>query len=145
MTGSAAEDVVAGLGETGETYLAGQDDLMRSNSREIIDSPKEYAQEAVARGTSRDIVDRALEAKSTVMLQPIKSKAPGVAKDGKSGTIITTDYLGHEVLDIQTGRQTHRGSRLDRHSQDEQQRGSPLRSMTSPGPSCSRRQRSPFS
>ncbi len=43
MTGAAAEDVVAGLGETGETYLAGQDDLMRSNSREIIDDPKEYA------------------------------------------------------------------------------------------------------
>ncbi len=99
MTGAAAEDVVAGLGETGETYLAGQDDLMRSNSREIIDDPKEYAGEAIARGTSRDVVDRALDAKSTVMLQPIKSKAHELAKDGKSGTLITTDYLGHEVLD----------------------------------------------
>ena len=99
MTGAAAEDVVSGLGETGETYLAGQDNLMRSNSREIIDDPKEYATEAVARGTSRDVVDRALDAKSTVMLQPIKSKAHELAKDGKVGTIITTDYLGHEVLD----------------------------------------------
>lgn len=99
MTGSAAEDVVAGLGETGETYLAGQDDLMRSNSREIIDDPEEYAREAVARGTSRDVVDRALDAESTVMIQPIKSTAHELAKDGKTGTLITTDYLGHEVLD----------------------------------------------
>lgn len=99
MTGDAREDVVSGLGDTGETYLAGQDDLMRSNSREIIDNPEEYASEAIARGTSRAVVDRALNAKSTVMLQPIRSEAHELAKDGKSGTLITTDYLGDEVLD----------------------------------------------
>ena len=99
MTGDQRDDVVTGLGETGETYLAGPDDLMRSNSREIIDDPEEYAEEAIARGTSREAVDRSLAAGSTVMLQPIKSAAHERAQNGESGTIITTDYLGHEVLD----------------------------------------------
>jgi class 3 adenylate cyclase len=99
MTGDQREDVVTGLGETGETYLGGPDDLMRSISREIIEDPDEYAEEAVARGTSPETVDRALAAGSTVMLQPIKSEAHERASNGESGTIITTDYLGHEVLD----------------------------------------------
>jgi class 3 adenylate cyclase len=99
MTGDQRDDVVTGLGETGETYLGGPDDLMRSNSREIIDDPEEYADEAVARGTSSDTVERALAAGSTVMLQPIKSEAHERASNGESGTIVTTDYLGHEVLD----------------------------------------------
>ncbi|MGK2877643.1 MAG: adenylate/guanylate cyclase domain-containing protein [Solirubrobacterales bacterium] len=99
MTGDAREDVVTGLGETGETYLGGPDDLMRSNSRELIENRKEYAEHAIDRGTSREAVDRALEANSTVMLQPLRSVAQQRARDGKSGTIITTDYLGHEVLD----------------------------------------------
>jgi class 3 adenylate cyclase len=72
---------------------------MRSNSREIIDDPEEYADEALARGTSSDAVERALAAGSTVMLQPIKSEAHERASNGESGTIVTTDYLGHEVLD----------------------------------------------
>ena len=99
MTGSTKEGVISGLGETGETYLAGPDDLMRSISREVVENPKEYASEAVSRGTSREVVERAVEAESTVMLQQIKSAAHERAQDGKSGTMITTDYLGHEVLD----------------------------------------------
>lgn len=99
MTGSTDEGEVEGLGETGETYLGGPDDLMRSNSRELIEDPEEYAEHAVDRGTSREIVDRVREAGSTVMLQPVRSVAQDRARDGKSGTIITTDYLGNEVLD----------------------------------------------
>lgn len=33
-----------GLGETGETYLVGQDYLMRSVSRFLVEDPKEYAE-----------------------------------------------------------------------------------------------------
>lgn len=99
MTGSSDPTKVVGLGDTGETYLGGPDALMRSNSRELIDNPKKYAKDAIDRGTSRETVDRVLEAGSTVMLQPLKSVAQDRASDGKSGTIITTDYLGNEVLD----------------------------------------------
>ena len=98
MTGG-TDGRVHGLGDTGETFISGQDNLMRSNSREIIDDPKEYAAEAIRRGTSKETVDRVLDRGSTVMLQPIKSVAQERAKDGRSGTLITTDYLGHEVLD----------------------------------------------
>lgn len=98
MTGG-SERGVQGLGKTGETYLGGADGLMRSNSRVIIEDPKKYARDAIDRGTSRETVDRVVDAESTVMLQPIKSTALDRALDGKSGTIITTDYLGEEVLD----------------------------------------------
>lgn len=90
---------VQGLGKTGEIYLGGPDNLMRSNSRVVMENPKAYAAAAIERGTSQETVERVLEAKSSVMLQPIKSAAHELAKDGKSGTIITDDYLGNEVLD----------------------------------------------
>lgn len=99
MTGDQREGVVSGLGETGETYLGGPDALMRSNSRELIDDPEKYREQALARGTSTEAVERSLAAGSTVMLQPIKSEAQERASNGESGTIVTTDYLGNEVLD----------------------------------------------
>lgn len=99
MTGDQREDVVAGLGRTGETYLAGPDNLMRTNSRELIDDPKEYAEHAVERGTPEQTVERIIAADSSVMRQPIKSEAQNRAANGETGTMVTTDYLGHEVLD----------------------------------------------
>lgn len=99
MSGDQRADVVSGLGETGETYLAGPDQLMRSNSRVVIEDPKTYAENALGRGTPQRAVDRALEAGSTVMVQPIKSEALDRGLNGDTGTIVTTDYLGQEVLD----------------------------------------------
>lgn len=50
-------------------------------------------------GTPRVAVDRAVASGSTVLVQPIKSVAQERAIQGETGTIVTTDYLGHEVLD----------------------------------------------
>jgi class 3 adenylate cyclase len=98
MTGDSRDGVVTGLGKTGETYLAGPDDLMRSNSRELMESPKKFAEDAVERGTPPHVVDRIVAAGSTVLRQPVRSEAHELASQGKSGTIVTTDYLGHEIL-----------------------------------------------
>ena len=97
MTGGPLRDV-NGLGTTGETLVAGPDDLMRSNSRELIEDPKEYARLAIERGAPKESVRRAVGAGSTVLFQPIKTKSHERAKAGKSGTIITSDYLGRESL-----------------------------------------------
>jgi len=98
MTGG-TDGQVHGLGTTGETYLAGPDDLMRSTSRVLVEDPKEYLRRAVDRGTAREVAQRAIDAGSTVMIQPVRSSAQDQASDGKTGTVITTDYLGREVLD----------------------------------------------
>ncbi|BBY09284.1 hypothetical protein MMARJ_00240 [Mycobacterium marseillense] len=41
----------AGMGAATETYLAGPDDLMRSDSRVFIEDPKQYRHEAIEAGT----------------------------------------------------------------------------------------------
>lgn len=98
MTGGPDPDVVTGLGDTGETYLVGPDGLMRSNSRHLIEDPEEYEADVIGQGTSRRLVDQALATGSSVMLQPASSAMQELAATGKSGTQLTTDYLGHEVL-----------------------------------------------
>jgi methyl-accepting chemotaxis protein len=62
----------AGMGETGETYLVGQDYLMRSDSR--------FSEE------------------STVLKQSVESDTTRRALRGEYGVAFTTDYRGVEVL-----------------------------------------------
>ena len=91
-----------GLGKTGETYVAGPDDLMRSDSRLFLENPAAYKEDAVAAGTPPDVVDEALRLGSTIMVQPVPTAAVHAAQAGKSGTSIATDYLGHETLQAYT-------------------------------------------
>ncbi len=62
----------AGLGETGETYLVGEDYLLRSDSRFSVES--------------------------TVLKQKVDTKATQLALQGQSGTQLITDYQGKDVL-----------------------------------------------
>ena len=61
-----------GMGDTGETYLVGQDGLMRSNSR-FSESP-------------------------TILTQTVDSHAAAKALAGRSGVEFLTDYRGIEVM-----------------------------------------------
>lgn len=63
---------IEGMGETGETYLVGDDYLMRSDSR--------------------------LSTNSTILKQQVKTIASENARRGNSGTGIILDYRGHHVL-----------------------------------------------
>jgi class 3 adenylate cyclase len=87
-----------GMGETGEAFLAGPDDLMRSDSRLFLENPSQYKHDVVQAGTSPDIADAAVKLGMTCLIQPITSQATRAAQRGESGTMITTDYLGHETL-----------------------------------------------
>jgi len=87
-----------GLGSTGEAYLAGPDETMRSTSRELIQRPEDFAADAVAQGTSTDVVDRQVATGSSVLLQPVATTAVEAALQGRTGTTVNRDYLGNEVL-----------------------------------------------
>jgi hypothetical protein len=89
---------VAGMGATGETFLAGPDDLMRSDSRLILENPAQYKHDVVRAGTPPDIADTAIRQGMTCLIQPVGGEATLAAQRGESGTMITTDYLGHETL-----------------------------------------------
>ena len=88
----------AGMGQTGETIIAGDDNLMRSSSRLFTEDVDRYKQDAVESGTPPDVVDEAVRQNGTTLVQPISTDAAGLAQRGASGTLIDDDYLGHETL-----------------------------------------------
>ena len=88
----------AGMGATAETYLAGPDGLMRSDSRLFLQDPERYKRDAVAAGTPEDIVDKAMRWHGTTLVQPVETKAFRAAQRGRSGTLSDTGYLGDQEL-----------------------------------------------
>lgn len=87
-----------GLGQTGETYLAGQDTLMRSVSRELLVDPEKYVSDVIANGTPERIARRQVEIGDSVLLQPVRSAAVEQALAGQSGVMTASSYLGTETL-----------------------------------------------
>lgn len=88
----------AGMGDTGETILAGPDFLMRSDSRLFLEDPEKYRQQVIAAGTPPDIPDIAIRQGGTTLVQPVNPEAHREAQKGYAGTIIATDYLGQETI-----------------------------------------------
>ena len=87
-----------GLGDTGEVYLVGLDDLMRSNSRRLIEDPDSYADHAIRGGTPPSVAQRIADVRGTVLLQPINTFAVAQAQAGKTGTTTGTDYHGGDSV-----------------------------------------------
>ena len=88
----------AGMGDTGETILAGEDFLMRSDSRLFLEDPEKYRQMVIDAGTPPDIPDIAIRQGGTTLIQPVAPEAHRAAQEGRSGTLITRDYLGRETI-----------------------------------------------
>ncbi len=89
----------AGMGQATETYLAGSDNLMRSDSRLFLQDPAEYRREAVAAGTPTDVVQRAIRLGSTILVQPVATAGLYAAQRGQTGTVSATDYTGNKELE----------------------------------------------
>jgi len=87
-----------GLGATGETYLAGPDDLMRSNSRLFVEDKHAFQRDVTAAGTPVELAERAIRLGGTTLIQPVGGDATRAAQRGQTGVRITTDYLGRETL-----------------------------------------------
>jgi class 3 adenylate cyclase len=88
----------SGMGDTGETVLAGPDDLMRSDSRLFLENPQQYKAAVVAAGTPSDVADMAIRQGGTTLIQKMTSEATVKAQQGETGTVITEDYLGQNTL-----------------------------------------------
>ncbi len=91
--------VAAGMGTTTETYLAGPDNLMRSDSRLFLQDPKEYERDATASGTPADDVKKALALGTTTLVQPVETTGLRAAQRGQSGAVVATDYMGNRELE----------------------------------------------
>ncbi len=88
----------SGMGRTGEAFVVGGDDLMRSDSRLFLEDPDAYRRAVVKAGTAPEVADRAIEQGTTVLIQPAGTTATEAARRGETGTLIATDYLGHRAL-----------------------------------------------
>lgn len=88
----------SGMGDTGETILAGDDFLMRSDSRLFLEDPEKYRQKVIDAGTPPDIPDIAIRQGGTTLVQPVAPDSNKEAQKGYSGTMITRDYLGRESI-----------------------------------------------
>lgn len=87
-----------GLGDTGEVYLVGSDELMRSPSRLLRQDDEAFAATAADAGVAPETVELALARGDTVAVLPVTTSAVDAALSGKTGTIIERNYLGKETI-----------------------------------------------
>lgn len=87
-----------GLGKSGETYLVGQDYLMRSVSRFWVESPEQYLQTLRSLGVSEKILNRIKQYETSILEQKVLTEGAKEALSGKQGTQIINDYRNIPVL-----------------------------------------------
>jgi class 3 adenylate cyclase len=88
----------AGMGKTGETFVVGPDDLMRSDSRLFLENPEQFERDVINAGTPPDVAQESIRQHGTTLVQPVATEATRAAQRGQSGTVVEGDYLGHETL-----------------------------------------------
>ena len=89
---------INGLGSSGETYLVGRDETMRSISRELVNDPAAYETAAVAAGLSPDAAAMSVQNGNTLLHQIVSGSAVTAALAGDSGTMLERSYLGRDSL-----------------------------------------------
>ncbi|MDA9983402.1 cache and HAMP domain-containing protein, partial [Gammaproteobacteria bacterium] len=87
-----------GLGESGETYIVGDDFTLRNQSRFLIENPDEYFEMISAAGLEQKTVQRIRNLNSSIGLQVVRTPGTEAALEGKSSTEIFPDYRGIPVL-----------------------------------------------
>ncbi|MBB5160950.1 adenylate/guanylate cyclase domain-containing protein [Mycobacterium sp. AZCC_0083] len=88
----------SGMGKTGETFIVGPDDLMRSDSRLFLENPDGFKRDVVDAGTPPDVAQESIRQHGTTLMQPVATEATRLAQRGQRGTLVAQDYLGHETL-----------------------------------------------
>ena len=88
----------AGMGATGETFLVGPDNLMRSDSRLFLEDPEAFKRDVVDAGTPPEVAQDSIREGGTTLVQPVQTEATREAQRGQTGSLIALDYLGHETL-----------------------------------------------
>ncbi|MEH6834604.1 response regulator [Falsihalocynthiibacter arcticus] len=87
-----------GLGVSGETYLVGEDLLLRSQSRFLIEDRERYLEMIREIGTPEDIVRQIESQSNSIGLQQVDTIGTRAALAGETDTQIFPDYRGVDVL-----------------------------------------------
>jgi signal transduction histidine kinase len=87
-----------GLGETGESYLVGQDRLMRSDSRMFIENGRNVGYVAQLSPELQELGRQMQRIDSSILLQPVNTTAVDRALSLQESVIVQRGYNGKEVL-----------------------------------------------
>lgn len=88
----------AGLGESGETYLVGDDYTAKTLSRFLVEDPEGYYSVLQESGVSSDIIEAIRTKKSNIGLQKINTEGVEEGLAGHKGYKIFDDYRNVPVL-----------------------------------------------
>jgi class 3 adenylate cyclase len=87
-----------GQGETGEVLLTGEDRLLRSQSRFLIENPDKFVAQAKANGLPTSIADQIRALGTTILYMPNRSEGVEQSFHNKTGLARYIDYRGVEVI-----------------------------------------------
>jgi PAS domain S-box-containing protein len=87
-----------GLGASGETYLVGEDLLLRNQSRFLIEDKEQYLELIRSIGTDEKIVQQIDNLNNSIGLQTVDTIGTRAALSGETDIKIFPDYRGVEVL-----------------------------------------------
>ena len=87
-----------GLGESGETYIVGEDFTMRNQSRFLIEDPEKFMVGIRSTDVPEQTADLIENFGSTIGLLPVVTEGTRAALDGQKGTAIFPDYRGIQVF-----------------------------------------------
>ncbi len=87
-----------GLGESGETFLIGDDLLLRSESRALAERPEDYFEILRQRQTDPEDIAQIERLDTAVLNQAAKSDAVVRAIEGETGIETVENYLGDQTL-----------------------------------------------
>lgn len=88
----------AGLGESGEIYLVGQDKTPRSVSRFVVENAQAFVADLKSRGVPTAMVDKIAAKGTTIGLLSVDTTATKAALGGSTGVGTYPDYRGVPVL-----------------------------------------------
>ncbi len=87
-----------GLSRTGEVFLVGQDRLMRSDSRFMLQDPESFLAGQARRGVPEETLRRMRAYRSTILLQELNTFAVRAGLRGDTGTGRYADYRGEDAI-----------------------------------------------
>jgi len=93
-----AEWMQAGLGQTGETYVVGNDLAMRSNSRFLVEDSVGYLAQLRAMGTPERTVGMIEKLGTSILFQKINSVAARESAQGRDAVVLALDYRQQPVV-----------------------------------------------
>jgi signal transduction histidine kinase len=87
-----------GLGETGETYIVGEDSTMRTDSRFFIEDPVRYFSQLKQLNPDTSTLAMIHKRATSILLQKVRTEASRSALGGLTDTRMIRDYRNVDVL-----------------------------------------------